>query len=160
MNGKLVIAAFAVLLLALGGLAVYWVVGDADLGTRSPAAGDAATARVPDAAASGTLSPAEAGSIQARLDRLEVSERTRAALSGSVDRPWPEARTVQAFRSCMERLPGTGLLEDDAPATQERICACVTRSLQQGFPGGPPTGAKAGRILGKAELEAIEDCIR
>jgi hypothetical protein len=158
MGNKLAIAAAAVLLLALGGLAAYWLVGDADL--KRPAAGRPATAVTGEPAASATLSPADMGSIQVDLDRLQATEQVRAALSGGVDRPWQLERSTQAFRSCMERLPGTGLFDGETPAAQERVCACVTRRLQQGFPGAPPTGPKAGRKAGRAELEAIEGCIQ
>jgi len=158
MRNKLVMAAAAALLLVIAGLAAYWVVGDADLERPTPGSAPAATSSEP--AAGGTLSPAEASSIQANLDRLQSTEQVRAALSGGVDRPWQLEHSTQAFRSCMQRLPGTGLFDGETPAAQERVCACVTRRLQQGFPGAPPTGPKAGRKAGRSELEAIEGCIQ
>ncbi len=165
MKKKIVVGAVAVVALAALSFGVLYVAGGALFpswtglgeGTGKDPAASAPAAPTPLP----PLPPEEKAAVQEALDRVAGAEGARAALSGGVDRPWPQEHAMQEFQSCRRRLEGgQGLADAEVPNEIERVCLCVARKMQKTFPGGPPVSKKPRDVktYSRAELGAIEEC--
>jgi hypothetical protein len=139
------VAALLVAAVAVAGLGA-WLVRD---GATAPA-GSAAPARsaagkpgpddgfrdLPASDGDGALTAEQQAKLRAALEKLAAEGNRRALLAGGVDSPWPEAVAQKEYDACVARVKGT--LGGSPGTTDEQICSCATRVMQQVFPKERP----------------------
>jgi hypothetical protein len=107
----------------------------------------------------GALTAEQLQRLRAALEKMAAEGATREALSGGVTRPWPVEVAKKEYEACLAREKGARA--PNFPVTNEQVCSCATRVVQEVFPEErPQPGTRTlRRAYERTYRQAVAGCL-